>query len=88
MEKSILKPILLQLKFLKFFGGFPLKIQFVEEGTQFNFECLQGIKLVFLFCHFQYLFCLDIDLRCFCGFNGRFGRQKIMKPNIILIEVQ
>ena len=45
-------------------------------------------KTGFLFCHFQYLFCLDIDLRCFSGYNGRFGKQKIMKPNIILIEVQ
>jgi hypothetical protein len=55
-QKSILKPILLQLRILKFFGGFPLKIQFVEEGTQFNFECLQGITLVFYFFIFNICF--------------------------------
>ena len=60
MEKSILKPILLQLKILKFFGGFPLKIQFVEEGTQFNFKCLQGIKLFFYFVIFNICFALTL----------------------------
>ena len=60
MEKSILKPIVLQLRILKFFGGFPLIIQFEEEATQFHFECLQGIKLVFYFVIFNICFALTL----------------------------
>jgi hypothetical protein len=44
-----LKPILLHLNFLRFFGGFPLKISCEDHGTKVHFECLQGLKLVFSF---------------------------------------
>ncbi len=48
-NNSCLNPISLQLNFLRFFGGFPLKISLEENGTKVHFECLQGLKLLFTF---------------------------------------
>jgi hypothetical protein len=56
VQKSILKPILLQLRILKFFGGFPLKVYSEEDATQFHFQCVQGIKLIFYFVVFNLCF--------------------------------
>ncbi len=47
--KTFLEPILWPLECLKFFGGFPLDITFIEEKTTIQFNWLQTIKSFFFF---------------------------------------
>jgi hypothetical protein len=47
--KSVLEPIMRPLEFLRFFGGLPLNITFIEEKTKISFSWWQAIKMLFLF---------------------------------------
>ena len=44
--QSCLKPIIIPLRALKIFGGFPLTINFTEGHTELTFSCFEGIKIL------------------------------------------
>jgi hypothetical protein len=85
MKNSILKPILLQIRILKFCGGFPLRIQFVEEGTQFHFECLQGIKLVLYFVIFNICFASTLIYDAIVVSTADLVSQKYLRFDLLII---